>query len=142
RAVDPHRHGRHRMAPGTHPLLALLLAAQVGAAATKPAAAPAPTRFTFVALGDTTYGPPGDYPLYDKLIATINAASPAFSLHIGDTKGRGDCGRPVQERQRAFFDEFRAPVFYTPGNNEWAECWRPNRNSGDPLAIIAVMREI
>ena len=98
--------------------------------------------FSFVALGDTTNAVPEDYPLYEKLIAEINAARPAFSIHVGDTKGRGDCGRPFQEGQRVFFDRYEAPVVYTPGNNEWADCWKPNRNSGDPVAILNTMREI
>jgi hypothetical protein len=98
--------------------------------------------FSFVALGDTTYAVPEDYPLYEKLIAEINAAEPAFSLHVGDTKGRGDCGRPFQESQRDWFDRYQAPVVYTPGNNEWADCWKPNRNSGDPVAILKTMREV
>jgi hypothetical protein len=106
------------------------------------AARAADAPFSFVVLGDTAYAVPADYPLYEKLIAAINAAEPAFSIHVGDTKGRGDCGRPVQEKQKAYFDTFEAPVFYTPGNNEWAECWKPNRNNGDPVAILKTMREI
>lgn len=98
--------------------------------------------FSFVALGDTTYSVPEDYPLYEKLIAEINAARPAFSIHVGDTKGRGDCGRPFQESQRAFFARYEQPIVYTPGNNEWAECWRPNRGGADPVAILAMMREV
>jgi hypothetical protein len=98
--------------------------------------------FTFVALGDTTYAAPYDYPIYEKLIAEINAAKPAFSIHVGDTKGYGDCGRAFQESQRAFFDRYDAPVVYTPGNNEWADCWKANRGSADPLAILGIMREV
>ncbi len=98
--------------------------------------------FSFVALGDTTYAKPADDPIYDALIDAINAAHPAFSLHIGDTKGFGDCGRPFQETQRTFFARFTGPVFYTPGNNEWADCWKENRGSADPTAILAMMREV
>ena len=57
-------------------------------------AAPASAQsFSFVALGDTTYAIPADNPLYERLIQAINASEPAFSIHVGDTKGRGDCGR-------------------------------------------------
>ena len=115
-------------------------ARRAATAAAGAGAAEAP--FSFVALGDTAYAAPADFPLYEKLIATINAAAPAFSIHVGDTKGRGDCGRAVQERQRAFFDTFAAPVIYTPGNNEWADCWKANRGSADPLEIRKVMREV
>jgi len=53
--------------------------------------------FSFVVVGDTTYSPSADYPLYEKLIAAINGVSPVFTIHVGDTKGRGDCGRAFQE---------------------------------------------
>jgi hypothetical protein len=98
--------------------------------------------FSFVALGDTTYAIPADHPLYLRLIDAINTAQPAFSIHVGDTKGHGDCGREFQASQRAFFDRFAKPVFYTPGNNEWADCWKANRGSADPTEILALMREI
>lgn len=98
--------------------------------------------FNFVALGDTTYAVPADNPLYEKLIQAINASEPAFSIHVGDTKGRGDCGRAFQQGQRAFFDSFAAPVFYAPGNNEWADCWKANRGGADPTEILKLMREV
>jgi hypothetical protein len=98
--------------------------------------------FSFVALGDTTYAPPADNSLYGELIDAINAAHPAFSIHVGDTKGYGDCGRAFQETQLEFFNRFADAVIYTPGNNEWADCWKANRGSADPTEILALMRGI
>jgi hypothetical protein len=98
--------------------------------------------FSFVALGDTTYAIPADNSLYEGLIRAINEARPAFSIHVGDTKGRGDCGPAFQRSQRAFFDSFAGPVFYAPGNNEWADCWKANRGGADPTEILALMRRI
>ncbi len=98
--------------------------------------------FSFVALGDTTYAIPADNSIYDALIAAINDARPAFSIHVGDTKGRGDCGRVFQESQRTFFNRFSGPVFYAPGNNEWADCWKENRGSADPTEILEMMRDV
>jgi len=118
------------------PLAACLVVLAVAA----PAHAAEP--FSFVALGDTTYTIPEDNPVYEKLIAAINDAKPAFSIHVGDTKGWGDCGRAFQESQRAFFDSYAAPVVYAPGNNEWADCWKANRGSADPVEILKLMREI
>ena len=114
----------------------LLLAALVAS----PVATAEP--FSFVALGDTTYAIPADHPIYGGLIDAINASRPAFSIHVGDTKGAGDCGRAFQESQRDFFNHFAGPVFYAPGNNEWADCWKPNRGSADPTGILALMREV
>ena len=116
-------------------LAALVLLSMLGAqASAKP--------FSFVALGDTTYSIPKDYPLYEKLIASINDAKPAFSIHVGDTKGWGDCGKAFQDTQRAFFDSYAQPVIYTPGNNEWADCWKDNRGAADPTEILELMREV
>ena len=98
--------------------------------------------FSFVALGDTTYARPADDALYRKLIEAINNGKPAFSIHVGDTKGHGDCGRAFQESERRFFDLYQAPVFYAPGNNEWADCWKANRGSADPTEILELMREV
>lgn len=115
--------------------LRILLAALF---ATSAAAEP----FSFVALGDTTYAPPADNQLYDQLIDAINAGQPAFSIHVGDTKGYGDCGQAFQESQRNFFNRFADPVFYTPGNNEWADCWKANRGAADPTEILTLMRKV
>ncbi len=98
--------------------------------------------FKFVVLGDTTYEIPADEPLYQALIGTINQSSPAFSIHIGDTKGWGDCGNEFQLSQKAFFDSYEQPVFYAPGNNEWADCWRDNRGNHDPEVVMDSMRRI
>jgi hypothetical protein len=98
--------------------------------------------FSFVALGDTTYAIPEDNAIYGELIGAINAARPAFTIHVGDTKGYGDCGQAFQESQKAFFRTFSGPVVYTPGNNEWADCWKENRGGADPTEILALMRAV
>jgi hypothetical protein len=118
------------------------LAESIAVALALLAASATPERFGFVALGDTTYAIPADNPLYERLIGAINASAPAFSIHVGDTKGHGECGRAFQETQRAFFNTFADPVFYAPGNNEWADCWKANRGGGDPTEILRLMREI
>ncbi len=117
----------------------LLVAAALSLAGSGAVAAPP---FSFVALGDTTYAIPDDNDLYARLIAAIDAAAPAFSIHVGDTKGAGDCGRAFQESQRRFFDRFKGPVMYAPGNNEWADCWKENRGRADPTEILKLLREV
>jgi hypothetical protein len=78
--------------------------------------------FDFVALGDTAYNPPDDYPAYDALIGKINAANPAFTIHIGDTWGIQKCDDAAYEHVLTFFDKYDHPVVYTPGDNEWTDC--------------------
>ncbi len=99
-------------------------------------------QYSFIALGDTAYAAPDDYPIYQSLIESINSAEPAFSIHVGDTKGRGDCGNEFQLQQRDFFNSFEAPVVYTPGNNEWSDCWKANHGNHDPLVVLDSMRKL
>jgi hypothetical protein len=100
-------------------------------------------KFSFVALGDTAYNPPGDYPIYDALIGKINAAKPAFSIHVGDTWGVQDCREPEQRRVLEFFQKYKGAVVYTPGDNEWVDCIDPEaarlflEAKGDPVKILA-----
>ena len=81
--------------------------------------------FDFVALGDTAYNLPDDYPVYRALIQTINSANPAFTIHVGDTWGLQECSDAEHQRIRDFFSEYSHPVIYTPGDNEWVDCAKP-----------------
>lgn len=78
--------------------------------------------FDFVALGDTAYNAPEEYPAYEALIDTINAAEPAFSIHVGDIFGAALCTDTLYERHQKFFQRFDHPLIYTPGDNEWVDC--------------------
>jgi len=80
--------------------------------------------FEFVALGDTAYCPEVDTPRYERLIDMINAASPAFSIHVGDIgkTDKGACDEEVRQTARRQFNSFDQPLIYSPGDNEWADC--------------------
>ncbi len=79
-------------------------------------------KFSFVALGDTAYNIPEDYPTYQALIRKINDSQPAFSIHVGDIWGVNKCSEEEYRRHLGFFREYDHPVIYTPGDNEWADC--------------------
>ena len=78
--------------------------------------------FAFVALGDTAYNGERDYPIYRALIAAINESKPAFSIHIGDIWGVGNCHDAHYAQIEGFFALYQQPVVYTPGDNEWTDC--------------------
>jgi hypothetical protein len=82
-------------------------------------------KFSFVALGDTAYNLPDDLPIYDALIARINRAKPAFSIHVGDTWGILPCTDESHRYALGQFAKFDHPVVYTPGDNEWVDCRQP-----------------
>jgi hypothetical protein len=82
-------------------------------------------RFHFVALGDTAYNLDKDLPVYERLIGAINESSPAFSIHVGDTWGALPCGEDNHLWVRSWFDKYTHPLIYTPGDNEWTDCRKP-----------------
>ena len=67
-------------------------------------------RFDFVALGDTAYNLPGDYPVYARLIERINAAKPAFSIHVGDTWGALPCSEDAHRNIHSWFARYLQSV--------------------------------
>lgn len=65
-----------------------------------------------------------------NLIADMNRQRLAFSVHAGDIKsGSSRCDDEVYSRAEAYFNSLRAPAIYTPGDNEWTDCDRPNNGS-------------
>ena len=81
-------------------------------------------KFSFVALGDTAYGGKADYPAYESLIKKINQTRPAFSIHVGDIWGAGLCNGEHLDEIASLFDQYKNPLVYTPGDNEWTDCDR------------------
>lgn len=95
--------------------------------------------FHFIAHGDTAYGE-ASYPIYESLIKDINASRPAFTIHVGDTKGHQPCDSDSLARIQSFFEKFEHPVFYTPGDNEWTDCQalKPSQPFQAPMTAAEV----
>jgi hypothetical protein len=86
----------------------------------------------FVIFGDLQDVSPKGRERDSLLIRRINAVAPAFSVFIGDIKGgNGDCSDNLYERMRVIFDAHNAPLVYTPGDNEWTDCWRSQAGGYD-----------
>lgn len=103
---------------------------------------PARADFSFVALGDMPYGDPAvTFPKYKALIGAVNAARPAFTIHVGDIKsGSSKCSDEAFAAQKDFLNSFAGALFYTPGDNEWTDCHRPKAGGYDPLERLAKLR--
>ncbi len=98
--------------------------------------------FTFVALGDTAYNGERDYVVYRALIGAINASKPAFSIHVGDLWGVGNCHDAHYAQIEQFFALYQQGVVYTPGDNEWVDC-RSNVMGGyDSAERLAKVRSV
>jgi hypothetical protein len=115
-------------------LLAVAVAAAAMTAATNSAAA-APT--TYAVIGDTPYGS-AQVANFPNDVADINAdPAVALAIHLGDIKnGSSRCDTGYFEQIRADFDLFQDPLVYTPGDNEWTDCHRPNNGGYWPAGAV------
>jgi hypothetical protein len=123
----------------------------VGLAAVPSAAQPpAMQPFDFVAFGDMPYCNrvseevcAGEVARVQALTATINAARPAFSIFLGDTKGGSEActDAVVFDRTLEWMGRIEGPLVYTPGDNEWTDCWQDRAGRHDPIALLRRIRE-
>ena len=98
--------------------------------------------FSFVALGDLPYGDTRRVEnRYLKLIYSINARSPAFSIHVGDFKtGSSECSDAEFKKQFEYFNLFQNALIYTPGDNDWTDCHRFIGAFDNPLERLRALR--
>jgi hypothetical protein len=92
----------------------------------------------------------GDLPYSDvqktegipNLIADLNAAQLAFTVHDGDIKAGGSrCDDIVYAEAEGFFNSLRSPAMYTPGDNEWTDCDRASSGAYVSGARLQYIRE-
>jgi hypothetical protein len=91
----------------------------------------------FFVLGDTPYSE-GEFLQLEGLLADAAEARPAFIIHVGDIKsGSSPCTDAYNARVATLFRGLPVPLAYTPGDNEWTDCWRAG---GDPMERLAALR--
>jgi hypothetical protein len=98
---------------------------------------------TFAVIGDIPYGD-AQIAAFPDRIRQINAA-PDVSLvvHLGDIKsGSSVCSDDYFGTIKDDFDTFADPLVYTPGDNEWTDCHRPNNGGFNPLERLAAIRSL
>lgn len=98
---------------------------------------------TLAVIGDVPYGTAQEGSFH-QLIDAVNAdPNVRLAAHVGDIKsGSTTC---TDERFAAVadaFDSFKDPLVYTPGDNEWTDCHRPNNGGYDPLERLAAVRSV
>lgn len=108
-----------------------------------PAPQPTPVpqgAFAFAATGDSPY-----YwweELRHRLLRReLDANDLRFTVHVGDIWWH-PCSDAMYQKTKGQFDRLRAPVIYTPGDNEWTDCWEPGSGSYAPLERLARLRQI
>ena len=98
--------------------------------------------FTFAAFGDTPYSR-DEEERFPGLIAEMNRENLAFVVHVGDFKSASArCSDEVFLQRREWFEFFRHPFVFVPGDNEWVDCRRFPAGSYDPLERLGKLREL
>ena len=124
------------------PLLLPVFLALAAAAAAQP--------FRFVAFGDMPYCRSagaddcrGELARVNALVDDINAVAPAFSIFLGDTKASGEaCSDAIiLDRTAGWIGRVAGPLVYTPGDNEWTDCWQPRAGGFDPIERLQALRQ-
>lgn len=132
----------HGIAAWRRRLGALCASLLLAACATPPAGSPAPSASDgarFAALGDVPYSQAQANRLGDML-AEINAAAPAFAIHLGDiTSGQGPCSDEWLQARARQFETLSTPFVLVPGDNEWTDC---HRSGYDPLERLNALRNL
>jgi hypothetical protein len=85
---------------------------------------PAPAGpFDVALIGDTGYSESQDEKLYE-VRGDIGGQGIAFTIHVGDiwSEAEAECEEDDYQRVLDVFNGFAAPLVYTPGDNEWADC--------------------
>jgi len=99
--------------------------------------------FSVVAFGDMPYTLPADYQRFENLIKAVNNENQIFNVHVGDIKSSKTlCSEELFNKIYNYFEEFKKPLIYTPGDNEWTDCDRPAAGGYEPEERLDVIRKM
>src|SRR5882672_2771281 len=99
--------------------------------------------FSFGLWGDMPYAKAKDGPKIPALIVDMNKADIAFSIYDGDIKdGSSKCTDDQFDDAIKMFGQFKKPVVYVPGDNEWTDCHRTNNGGYDNLERLDHLRKV
>lgn len=106
------------------------------AACTVPSPTAAPYAFSIALIGDSPYGASPtetqEFKATPAFIAAINKDKDvSLVLHAGDIhSGRQHCTQAYNASVFALWREFKSPLIYTPGDNEWMDCHKKKEGGG------------
>lgn len=98
--------------------------------------------YTFGLWGDMPYAKAGDNAKMPALIQSMNSVELSFSVFLGDIKdGSSQCTDDQFSNAIDRFSQFKAPMIYVPGDNEWTDCHRLNNGGYNNLERLDFMRK-
>ena len=118
--------------------VAIIAALSVTAGPPQPSAAPSGT-LSFAVLGDAPYYVWEEIK-YRLVMQDLRAHDLRLVLHVGDIFWR-PCTDARYQRSLDSFNALPHPVIYTPGDNEWADCWTQAAGEFAPLERLARLRQ-
>jgi hypothetical protein len=99
--------------------------------------------FSVIAFGDMPYFLPEDFSRFENLIRAVNTQTQVFNVHVGDIKsGKTPCTDEYNKKILDYFEQFKKPLIYTPGDNEWTDCGKVNTGSYDPEERLSALRKL
>lgn len=116
---------------------AVILVAVTGVPSPKPNP---PGTFSFAVMGDAPYYWHEDL-RFRILLRSLDEHDLAVVISLGDIFWK-PCSDAMYEKFRDRFDALRHPVVYTPGDNEWVDCWEPRVGGYVPLERLRRLRQI
>ena len=78
---------------------------------------------------------------FEHLIYALNADSLDWVIHVGDIYWKR-CSDGNMRQQLGLLQRIRHPVVYTPGDNEWTDCWGRREGGFEPTDRLRSLREI
>src|SRR6266516_2892034 len=116
------------------------LAIVIGRGGMPPAAPTPPGSFSFGVFGDAPYSADEELQ-YPILLKHIDAHDLRFVVHVGDIFWR-PCSDEHYAEVLRHFNQLHEPVVYTPGDNEWTDCWERDSGGYAPLERLGRIRQI
>lgn len=120
-------------------LLAVIVAFLV-TGGTPPPTPNAPGTFSFAVLGDAPYYLWEDLQ-FRLVLRAIDKHELSEVIHVGDIFWK-PCSDAMYRSFRDRFNRLRHPLIYTPGDNEWTDCWEAQSGGYAPLERLATLRRI
>ena len=78
-----------------------------------------------------------------NLIADMNSQDLRFTVHDGDLKqgSNSPCDNALYVQAKGYLNSLEAPAMFTPGDNDWTDCDRPNNGGFSSLERLEHERE-
>jgi hypothetical protein len=99
-----------------------------------------PGSFSFAVMGDAPYDVLEEA-RFRLVLRDLDAHDLTSVISVGDIFWR-PCDDPMYQRARDQFNGLRHPVIYTPGDNEWYDCWEAGSGGYEPQERLARLRQV